>query len=148
LTSLAHGNIRLSTGVDLNILGLASAGFPTTAAEFGSASLQLDSRLGGWGAEGWGGMRLLTGTGPSIGRFRLDPASPAGATPPGGTAPPTVLSGGWIVTLGLGAQFYIPTGSQGRVIPMSVDAGYRLIVPLNSEAQMLHGLIFGANVYF
>jgi hypothetical protein len=44
----------------------------------------------------------------------------------------------------VGAEFAVPNiFTEGAAVPLSVRAAYRLVQPLNGEAERLHGIIGG-----
>jgi hypothetical protein len=148
LANWASGHIQPSLGLDLNLTGLLSEAVPASSftprlagGEFGSLTLGTQWRPGWpWGGERYGGFTLGAEAGPSIGRFNLRAPRP-------GEVPGTAVAGGVVLQIGLGAEFYIPTSS-GRIYPFSLDAAYRLVQPLNAEAERIHAVVFGASISF
>jgi len=89
-------------------------------------------RLGGWGGPRYGGITLRLETGFGAARFSTPGAVRRGE-------PATAIGPSWILQIGPRAEFLIPAGS--GVVPLSFSAAYRMVQPLNSEAQALHGLM-------
>lgn len=142
LADVGSGQLQLTAGADLNVTSLAAVADSSTAAEFGS--LMLGARLRGFhapgasptealGGERFGGMTTSLGVGASLGRFRVRDAGPE-------------LAPGFVVTAGIGAEFYLPIGVSA--LPLSLEAMYRLVQPLNREAEQMHGWLLSAGVHF
>lgn len=51
-----------------------------------------------------------------------------------------------VVQAGLGAEFYIPIGVEA--VPLSVEATYRLVQPLNPEAEHIHAVLGQIGFHF
>jgi hypothetical protein len=83
-----------------------------------------------WG-ERFGGFTVCLEPGIGIGRFRARDAETDSSHPE--------LGAGFIVQAGLGAEFYIPIGVDA--LPLSLEATYRLVVPLNQPAESIHGVL-------
>ncbi len=139
----ASGRLRLTLGADLDIMGPifegVSAATRTPAdrrepGEFGSIMAGGQFNLGGFGGTRFGGFSLRLETGLGAGRFNV----PRGA----GTADDTTtLAPSWILQVGPRAEFLIPISNRSLALPISIGAAYRLVQPLNSEAQALHGIL-------
>jgi len=143
LTDWASGRIQPVLGGDINITGLtieaADRQHRSGGAEFGSAMIGLHGRSNLlWGGERFGGLTARVETGIGVGRFRL--------RSPGPDDPRTAVESGVVLQVGVGAEFYIPIGA--TAFPVSLDAAYRMVQPLNSEAERIHGFVFGPSVLF
>gem|GEM_PF-6840685 len=138
------GQLQLSLGVDLDLLGLAAGiagearGYVNPSVfEFGSLSAGLRERINLWGGEGFGGITFGQEVGIDAGRFRVVRE----------TGPEEFEYGvGFIVQSTLGAEFYIPANPPG--LTFSAEVGYRYVRPLNAQAQDLHQLVFGVHWMF
>ncbi len=144
----ASGRLRLTLGADFNAVGAALEGADAainTPAErraptgFGSAMVGAHVNLGGFGGPRYGGMSLRLETGLGAGRFRVPSAPRAdNAT--------TTLAPSWVLQIGPRAEFLVPLGP--HALPLSVGAAYRLMQPLNGDAEALHGLMGTLEVRF
>jgi len=143
LADLGNGRIQLSLGADINLLSMEMLDDPDLSGEFGSILAGL--RLRGlenvetgertdWGGERFGGVTLRLEAGASLGRFRVTEERDHG------TGRAAELGPGFVVQAGLGAEFYIPAGVSA--IPLSLGLTYRMVQPLNTEAERIHGLLF------
>jgi len=144
LRNLASGHIQLNAGTDINVMGIGSeigsaiSGIDLTSGEFASLTLGLRGRANiGWGGERYGGITGNLDLGLDVGRFRLSDASPEASTE---------ITPGFVMQAGLGAEFYIPIGAEA--IPVSINAMYRMVRPLNPQAEMIHGLLGGIGFSF
>jgi hypothetical protein len=150
LHSFASGRLQLTAGADVNAMGISTAinqamGVkPTQAADFGSGMVGMRGRLAHlWGGEGYGGLSGSVDTGFGAGYFRMR------TTNPGEDPKRTRVAGSYVLQLGLGAEFYIPLGrSSGMVVPVSFDAAYRLVQPLNAKARQIHALLGTLSFHF
>jgi Domain of unknown function (DUF4157) len=144
LTEWASGRLQLMLGGDINIPGLAAESdtrYRLGGAEYGSAMLGLQGRSNLlWGGERFGGFTARAETGFGVGRYTLRSPTPT-------EVPSTAVYPGFVLQIGVGAEFYIPTGG-GRVMPVSLDAAYRMSQPLNAEAERIHALLFGFSLPF
>jgi hypothetical protein len=140
------GQLQFSLGADFDLAGLAMGimdatddrvGHVLPSFEFGSVSAGLRGRFNPWGGEGFGGITLGTEAGFDAGRFRI--VREAGAEE-------FEYGPGFILQSTAGAEFYIPRNP--FIERVSVDAGYRLIRPLNSEAENIHEIVFGFSGMF
>ncbi len=139
LANLAGGQIQLRAGADINVTGvtaeIASAaigGSDLVSGEFGSLSIGMLGRSNiGWGGERFGGITANLDLGIDVGRFRVREST--------ATDENNEILPGFVLQAGLGAEFYLPIGV--NALPMSIGATYRMIRPLNSEAEMVHGLL-------
>ena len=151
LADWVSGRIRLTAGADIDLLGTA---FETEAAvtdrpesrrpatEFGSGVIGGQFRLGGFGGSRFGGFNARVETGFGVGRFALRPSTE-------GDPRATTIAPSWVLQVGPRAEFTIPMfGSPGRVAPVSIGAAYRLVQPLNGEAEALHGFMGSAEIRF
>lgn len=138
------GQLQLSLGADFDLIGLgagiadASQGLTSGPEfEFGSVSAGLQGRFNPWGGERFGGLTLSGEAGFDAGRFRITRE----------TAPDEYEYGaGFVVQSTLGAEFYIPHNP--FITELSLDAGYRMIRPLNTEAENIHEVVFGVRGFF
>lgn len=143
------GRLRMTLGADLNVMGAAIEGSDDsldtpaerrTPAEFGSAMVGAQMRLGGFGGSRFGGIGARLETGFGVGRFALRPATR-------GDTASTTIAPAWVLQVGPRAEFLIPFGD-AHVFPLSISAAYRLAQPLNSDAQALHGLLGSVELRF
>lgn len=134
------GQLQLTVGGDLDIAGIYQAaalagelpGYETSEFEIASTMAGLRGRFNPWGGEGFGGITLGTEVGLDIGRFRIDRE----------TEPDEFEYGpGFVLQSTLGAEFYIP--SNPFIYNFAPEVGYRLVRPLNPEAENIHEFIFG-----
>jgi hypothetical protein len=140
LTAWANGHIKPMVGGDINLTGLTTLEYKLTGAEYGSAMIGLYGRRNLlWGGERFGGLTARVETGFGVGRFRL-------RTPGPGDPRGTSIEPGMVLQVGLGAEFYVPIST--HAIPFSVEAAYRLVQPLNAEAQRIHSLVLGPGLLF
>jgi hypothetical protein len=154
LADISNGQAQLTAGVDINILGLAAqlsgliAGADVPSSELGAIMTGLRVRGGedvetgersDWGGERFGGVtgRLEAGIGLASFRVREARGSEAGSG--------TEFGPGFVLQAGFGAEFYVPSGV--NAIPLSVEATYRMIQPLNSEAERIHGLLLTVGLH-
>ena len=148
LADLGSGQRQLTLGADINIVGVTSEiGSLLSAVEPESAefcSVLFGLRLRGqedvetgvrtdFGGERFGGAIARLELGASVGRFRVEESR---ESPPGSTE----ILPGFVVQGGLGVEFYIPIGV--NAVPLSLEATYRMVQPLNPEAERIHGLFF------
>jgi hypothetical protein len=145
LTEWASGHIQPVIGGDINFTGLLAESVETeglettTGREFGSAIVGLHGRSNLlWGGERFGGLTARVETGFGVGRFRVRSPEP--------DEPGTSIEPGLVLQVGVGAEFYIPAGV--HAVPVSIDAAYRLVQPLNSEAERIHAFVFGPSIKF
>ncbi len=146
LANLAGGQIQLRAGLDINIGGIAaeistlSLGRTDIATgEYGALSIGMLGRSNlGWGGERFGGLTTSLDLGLDVGRFRVRETE----TEPRSTE----ISPGFVLQAGLGAEFYLPIGV--NAIPLSIGAAYRLVRPLNPQAEAIHGLLGQIGFYF
>ncbi|HXK39403.1 MAG TPA: hypothetical protein VJ837_01030, partial [Candidatus Paceibacterota bacterium] len=125
------GDIDFS-GVFLGIFDAAGIGLPTAEFEIASTFAGLRGRFNPWGGEGFGGITLGAEAGLDVGRFRIERE----------TEPDEYEYGpGFIVQSTLGAEFYIPVNP--HIYNFAPEVGYRLIRPLNPEAENIHQFVFG-----
>ena len=151
LADWASGRIRLTAGADIDVLGIAYETEAATSdepesrrptAEFGSGVVGGQFRLGGLGGSRFGGLNARVETGFGVGRFSLRPSADDEARG-------TTIAPSWVLQVGPRAEFTIPMlGSPGRVVPVSIGAAYRLVQPLNGEAEALHGFMGSAEFRF
>ena len=134
------GQLQLTVGGDLDVAGIYQAaalagelpGYETSEFEIASTMAGLRGRFNPWGGEGFGGITLGTEVGLDIGRFRIDRE----------TEPDEFEYGpGFVLQSTLGAEFYIP--SNPFIYNFAPEVGYRLVRPLNPEAENIHEFIFG-----
>ncbi len=132
LAELGNGQIQLVAGADLNILSIIAAIDNEAIGEIGSIMTGLHGRTNLlFGGERFGGLTGRIEPGISVGRFSVRDSE-------------TALSGGefgpgFVLQAGFGAEFYIPIGVNAH--PLSVEATYRLVVPLNQPAEAIHGIL-------
>jgi hypothetical protein len=133
LTELGNGQLQLTAGADLNLTGIgALSADDKTIGEAGSLMLGLRGRTNLlFGGERFGGLTGRLESGIGVGRFRVRDAESGGSHPG--------LGAGFVLQTGLGAEFYVPIGVSA--IPLSVEATYRLVVPLNQPAAAIHGIL-------
>ncbi len=142
LGELSSGHIQPVVGGDIDLSGLIAEGLDPEGArgsrELGSVMMgyRLRSALL-WGGERYGGLIARVETGVGLGRFRLRTAEGQGSA-----LAPTVL-----LQVGAGAEFSIPMRS-GLIFPMSLEAAYRLVQPVNEEARRIHSLTLGISTTF
>jgi hypothetical protein len=138
LTNWASGRLRPSLGADVNVIGLtleARRG-RTEGREFGSATVGIHGRTNfPFGRERFGGLTGSVDTGFGVGRFTLTPVR-------GGSE--TAVAPDWVLQVGTGAQFYLPIGSQA--VPVTVEAAYRLAIPLNIEGERVQSLLLSVGI--
>jgi len=142
----ASGHLNLTLGADLNFVQSiaeiveAAQGRPQEqriVGEYGSAMVGLEGRLSPWGGPRFGGLTGRIETGFGAGRFLLRPADPSERRR-------TSIEASWVLQIGVGAEFALPNlFTEGQVVPLTVQAAYRLVQPLNSEAQRMHGVLGG-----
>ncbi len=151
LADWASGRIRLTAGADVDLFGVAfeaesevldKPGSRRPTAEFGSGVVGGQFRLGGFGGSRFGGFNARVETGFGAGRFSLRPSADDEGRG-------TMIAPSWVLQVGPRAEFTIPMiGAPGRVVPVSIGAAYRLVQPLNSEAEALHGFMGSAEFRF
>jgi hypothetical protein len=147
LANWAAGRLQPYVGLDLNVSGLVSLGFPAGSSvvggEFGSLTLGTKYRPAWpWGGERYGGLTLSAEAGPSAGTFRFRSPRPG----EGGTSG---VAAGVVLQAGLGAEFYIPDPlTEGQIITFSLEAAYRMVQPLNPQAERIHALVFSLGFPF
>lgn len=140
LKEVAGGRLTLNAGVDLDVTNLLKLGDPTFRApsELGSGIIGGRARLGGWGAERYGGILLTADLGFGVDRFKV--RSPNASDPPALTTAPGV-----ILQLGTRIEFWVPSieMKHGRVSSLSFEADYRVVQPLTPDARQIHEVVFG-----
>jgi hypothetical protein len=147
LANWASGRVQPYVGLDLNLTGLLypalSQGSSRVGGEFGSLTFGTRYRPAWpWGGERFGGLTLSAEAGPSAGTFRFRSPRP-------GEIGTTGVAGGVVLQAGLGAEFYIPTpGVEGRIWTYSLEAAYRMVQPLNPQAERIHALVFSLGFPF
>lgn len=146
LTGWAGGQLQLTTGGDVNVIGLGAETITAIrqterpSGEFASAMVGLRGRTNLlWGGERFGGLVGTVDTGVGVGRFRLRDPEVAGRSR-------TAVAGDLILQVGVGAEFYLPIGV--NAMPMSVEAAYRLAQPLNPEAERIHSFLLGVGFHY
>jgi hypothetical protein len=142
----ASGHLNLTLGADLNFMTMVAEIVELAeerpederlVGEFGSFMVGLHGRVSPWGGPRYGGLTGRIETGFGAGRFALRPADPS-------ERERTSIEASWVLQIGVGAEFALPDiFTEGAVVPLSVQAAYRLVQPLNSEAERLHGVIGG-----
>jgi hypothetical protein len=142
----ASGHLNLTLGADLNFITTVGEIVEEASkapeerrflGEFGSVMVGLHGRVSPWGGPRYGGLTGRIETGFGAGRFALRPADPS-------ERERTSIEASWVLQIGLGAEFALPDiFTEGRIIPLSVQAAYRLVQPLNGEAERLHGILGG-----
>jgi hypothetical protein len=150
LRAFAAGRLKFTAGADINLMGAAvginqaTGTRPRWAADIGSGMFGVRGRFAPlWGAEGHGGLSGSLETGFGAGYFR--PRTPR----PGEESDRTRVAGSYVLQLGLGAEFYIPLGLRsGLAMPVSFEAAYRLVQPLNSKARQIHALLGTLSIHF
>ncbi|HEU4388418.1 MAG TPA: DUF4157 domain-containing protein, partial [Blastocatellia bacterium] len=128
----AAGRLRLTGGLQANLAG-ALSGAPR---EFGAGVVGVQFIPTPSATERvFGGLTGRIETGFGIGEFRLTPA--------GGGDPASVRRGDYILQVGAGFQFFIPTLTS--LHPVTLEATYRLAQPIGTDAERIHvaGLQFG-----
>ena len=149
LADLANGQTQLTVGADINAFSSGLLVDRQLSGEFGSLMAGLHMRgleeveTGeriDRGGERFGGVTARLELGASLGRFRVTERRGAG------TGLASELGAGFVVQAGLGAEFYIPIGVEA--LPLSLGATYRMVQPLNTEAQRMHGLLFELGMVF
>ncbi len=138
LTGIGNGQLELRAGLDLNLAATAILADTTSTGEIGGGLIGLRGRSNLWGAERFGGLTGNLETGLGIGRFKVRDAETDTTHPEFGA--------GYIVQAGLGAEFYIPIGA--TALPLSIEATYRLVVPLNEPAEAMHGILGSVGLHF
>ena len=100
--------------------------------------LGLRKRANIWGAERYGGLLLTADLGFGADRFKV-------RTPNPGDRSSVTTGAGVILQLGARVEFWVPDigFKEGQVSALSLEAGYRLVQPLTSEAQQIHEFVFG-----
>ncbi len=135
------GRLKPSVGLDFNLAGATDSGGDLLSVMGG-----LKGRYSAlWGGEQFGGLTLSPELGLGVGRFRemteVERAK-------------TGFDAGLVLQLKVGAEFAIPeflkssSVTEGRARPISLEAAYRIVKPLTSQAESLHSLLFGISTYF
>jgi len=143
----AGGNLTLNAGADLDFTGILHEGDKVfrerSATELGSGMLGVRGRLGGWGAERYGGILLTADVGFGADRFKVRSANSS-------DNPAVVTGPGVVLQLGTRIEFWAPDlrFRYGRVNALSFEADYRLVQPLTPEAQQIHEFVFGVGGSF
>jgi hypothetical protein len=147
LGDLASGRLRFTLGADLNAIGtfagIAQRNEPSafrTPGEFGSGMVGAQARLGGWGGSRYGGFGLRLETGLGAGTFSMRRATAA-------EDPSTTTGAGWVLQVGPRAEFLVKSGD-AHVFDFTISAAYRMMQPLNGEAQALHAFVGGVEFLF
>ena len=138
------GRLQFTVGGDIDLAGLLYGAFELGGlgvedAEFEIASTWagLRGRFPAWGGEGLGGLTLGAEAGLDVGRFRIVRE----------TEPDEYEYGpGFVFQTTLGAEFIIPNNP--HISNLAPEIGYRLIRPLNPEAENIHELILGIGGMF
>ena len=146
LAELGNGQIQLTAGADLNIGAVNLLPKEKAINKEEKAINEIASLMVGlrgrtnllFGGERFGGLTGRIEPGLGIGRFRVRDAESESSHPE--------LGAGFILQTGLGAEFYIPIGVDA--IPVSVEAMYRLVVPLNQPAEEIHGILGNVGLRF
>ncbi len=132
LTELGNGQIQLVAGADLNIMSIIAATDDEAIGEIGSIMTGFRGRTNLlFGGERFGGLTGRIEPGIGVGRFRVRDSETE--------LPGREFGPGFVLQAGLGAEFYIPIGVEA--VPLSVEATYRLVVPLNQPAEAIHGIL-------
>jgi hypothetical protein len=140
------GHLNLTLGADLNFITTVAEIVEEASkvpeeqrilGELGSVMVGLHGRVSPWGGPRFGGLTGRIETGFGAGRFALRPADPT-------ERERTSIQASWVLQVGVGAEFAVPDiFTEGRVVPLTIQAAYRLVQPLNSEAERLHGILGG-----
>ena len=121
----ASGRLRLTGGLQANLAG-ALSGAPR---EFGAGVVGVQYIPTPSATERvFGGLTGRIETGFGMGEFRLTPAA--------GGDPASVRRGDYILQVGAGFQFFIPTLTS--LHPATLEATYRLVQPIGTEAERIH----------
>jgi hypothetical protein len=137
----AGGRLTLNAGADINLVGILRQADPRlreSATELGSGMVGMRRRFSAWGAERYGGILLTGDIGFGGDRFKVRAANAS-------DKPGVITDPGVVLQLGARIEFWIPNieFKEGRVTPLSFEAGYRLVQPLTPEAQRMHEFVFG-----
>ncbi len=140
LAELGNGQLELTAGADLNLAGAIAAPISDDiVTEVASAMVGLHGRTNLlFGGERFGGLTAKIEPGIAFGRFRVQDAETATSR--------EELGAGFVLQTGIGAEFYIPDGASA--FPISVEAAYRLVVPLNQPAEEIHGILGTVGFHF
>ena len=130
LTEWASGRLQPSIGADFNIGGL---GFGELASGMAGVTGRTNIL---WGGERFGGLTVTPEIGLGVGRFRRLTENESSAVE---------WASGFVFQLKAGAEFAIPDLSfrEGRRTPISVEAAYRIVKPVNSKAENIHTIVVG-----
>ena len=147
LGDLASGRLRFTLGADLNTVGaiasISERNTPSafrTPGEIGSGMVGVQTRLGGWGGSRYGGFGLRFETGLGAGTFSMRRAT-------ADEDRSTTTGAGWVLQVGPRAEFLVKQGD-AHVFDFTISAAYRMMQPLNGEAQALHAFVGGVEFQF
>lgn len=141
---LFNRRIHLNIGGSINFTGILtslteslSQGRRQYSNDLGGITLGARFRPGiPWGSRHFGGLSLGANAGFGLGLFRLKRPT---------NSQVMQFGPGSIVEGSLGAQFYIPAG--GRSTPLSLDAKYRMLKPLDAKARAIHTFLISVKFH-
>lgn len=139
IQGLANGHIQLTGGLDLNLTRAIEAGTDTdVSGEIGSAVMGVQARTSPLFKGEGAALTAEVEAGASLGQFRVRDA--------GSEESQLNLGPGYVIQAGIGAEFHIPSGVTST--PLSVEAMYRRVTPLNEEAEAIHGILGSVGLRF